>query len=259
MEHAGHARALLFLSATADYLGDVAGADKTARHGLAAAVELEDPGLLSAGGAARGRVDEARASRSKSWIAAGSSTGTGCRLLGRWVLGFVALSADAPAEALDALEGLPETMERQGIGDPGRTPVLPDVVEALVAVGRLEEAETVLAGLEAQGSALTGGGRCSWQVRRCCGWESAVVLLRCSRGAKAVFAELGAELWLARAVSELRRANPRRRRDRGLTSAERRVAALVAAGRTNREVAVQHRRGSRSRPTPDRNPRVDSP
>ena len=46
-------------------------------------------------------------------------------------------------------------------------------------------------------------------------------------------------LWLERAEDELRRASPRPRRDRELTSAESRVAALVAEGRTNREVAAQ--------------------
>jgi DNA-binding NarL/FixJ family response regulator len=57
--------------------------------------------------------------------------------------------------------------------------------------------------------------------------------------AKAVFVELGAKLWVERAEQELRRASPRPRRDRELTSAERRVAALVAAGKTNREAAAQ--------------------
>jgi DNA-binding CsgD family transcriptional regulator len=57
--------------------------------------------------------------------------------------------------------------------------------------------------------------------------------------AKEIFAALGAPLWLARAEKELRRASPRPRRHYELTSAERRVAALVAAGRTNREVAAQ--------------------
>ena len=59
------------------------------------------------------------------------------------------------------------------------------------------------------------------------------------KAARRVFSELGAELWVERAERELRRASPRPRRDRELTSAERRVAALVAAGRTNREVAAQ--------------------
>jgi DNA-binding NarL/FixJ family response regulator len=57
--------------------------------------------------------------------------------------------------------------------------------------------------------------------------------------AKEVFARLGAALWVERAGTELRRANPRPRRDRELTSAERRVAALVASGLKNREVAAQ--------------------
>jgi DNA-binding NarL/FixJ family response regulator len=54
-----------------------------------------------------------------------------------------------------------------------------------------------------------------------------------------ILTELGAPLWLERAEDELRRASPRPRRDRELTSAERRVAALVTAGQTNREVAAQ--------------------
>ena len=57
--------------------------------------------------------------------------------------------------------------------------------------------------------------------------------------AKEIFAQLGARLWVDRADTQLRRARPRPRRDRELTSAERRVAALVASGKTNREVASQ--------------------
>ena len=51
--------------------------------------------------------------------------------------------------------------------------------------------------------------------------------------------ELGATLWLRQAEDELRRASPRPRHDRELTSAELRVAALVAQGHTNRAVAAQ--------------------
>jgi DNA-binding CsgD family transcriptional regulator len=61
-------------------------------------------------------------------------------------------------------------------------------------------------------------------------------------GAATVFGELGAPLWLDRAERELRRASPTSRKDRDrdeLTPAEKRVAALVAAGRANKEVAAE--------------------
>ena len=46
-------------------------------------------------------------------------------------------------------------------------------------------------------------------------------------------------MWVQQAEKELRRARPRPRRDGELTNAERQVAALVAEGRANREVAAQ--------------------
>ena len=54
-----------------------------------------------------------------------------------------------------------------------------------------------------------------------------------------IFGELGTPAWQERTDAELRRAYPRQRRDSVLTSAEEHVAALVASGRTNREVAAQ--------------------
>jgi DNA-binding CsgD family transcriptional regulator len=51
------------------------------------------------------------------------------------------------------------------------------------------------------------------------------------------FEQVGASTWAARAATELGRIPGRTRID-GLTPAERRVATLVAAGRTNREVAA---------------------
>jgi DNA-binding CsgD family transcriptional regulator len=51
------------------------------------------------------------------------------------------------------------------------------------------------------------------------------------------FEELGAAAWAEKARSELGRIGGRQREE-GLTPAERRVAALVAEGRTNREVAA---------------------
>jgi DNA-binding CsgD family transcriptional regulator len=51
------------------------------------------------------------------------------------------------------------------------------------------------------------------------------------------FGQLGAATWVEKARSELGRIGGRKREE-GLTAAERRVAALVAEGRTNREVAA---------------------
>ena len=53
------------------------------------------------------------------------------------------------------------------------------------------------------------------------------------------FLALGAFRWKDRTDQELRRARPRPRADDVLTTAEGRVATLVVAGRTNREVAAQ--------------------
>ena len=55
--------------------------------------------------------------------------------------------------------------------------------------------------------------------------------------ALAEFEQLGAASWIEKARAELGRIGGRTREE-GLTAAERRVAALVAEGRTNREVAA---------------------
>jgi DNA-binding NarL/FixJ family response regulator len=60
-----------------------------------------------------------------------------------------------------------------------------------------------------------------------------------------VFEECGAAPYVEKARAELGRLGGRRREE-GLTSAERRVAALVARGRTNREVAAELFLGERT-------------
>ena len=54
----------------------------------------------------------------------------------------------------------------------------------------------------------------------------------------AIFDRIGAELWAERAQAELARISGRAATPGALTPAEERVAALVAEGRTNREVAA---------------------
>jgi len=72
----------------------------------------------------------------------------------RWVLGFLELSLDQPDRAYELLGPLPDGLEALGVGEPGLIPVVPDVVEALVALGRLEVAETMVRRFEEQAAAL---------------------------------------------------------------------------------------------------------
>jgi DNA-binding CsgD family transcriptional regulator len=57
--------------------------------------------------------------------------------------------------------------------------------------------------------------------------------------ARAMFGDLGAPLWEARALAELQRVPVRRGAPAALTPTEQRVAELAASGRTNREVAKE--------------------
>jgi tetratricopeptide (TPR) repeat protein len=201
----------------------------------------------------------------------------------RWVLGFLELSLDQPERAYELLGSLPDELEALGVGEPGLIPVVPDVVEALVALGRLEVAETMVRRFEEQAAALQHRwaipaahrcralillGRGEAQAALVSAEEAvagfALVGFPLDRGrsllvagdalrrlgerrraadkfreAATVFSRLGAALWLERAGRELRRANPRPRKDRALTGSESRVAVLVASGLTNKEVAGQ--------------------
>jgi DNA-binding NarL/FixJ family response regulator len=64
--------------------------------------------------------------------------------------------------------------------------------------------------------------------------------------ARLMFARLGAAPWAQRAEAELARLGTTRAAGQELTSAERQVAGLVAAGRTNREVAAELYMGLRT-------------
>jgi DNA-binding CsgD family transcriptional regulator len=165
--------------------------------------------------------------------------------------------------------------------NPHMRPWTPDHVEALLELGRIDEASRVLGVWEADATAL-GRPRVFAHVTRCRGLiaaaegrvDDATLLLEeaieeheqladpFARGrgllalgvarrrqrqktaartaledARATFLRLGATTWAERARAELGQIGGRTRAD-GLTGAERRVAALVAQGRTNREVAA---------------------
>jgi DNA-binding NarL/FixJ family response regulator len=172
-------------------------------------------------------------------------------------------------------------LARSGIGHPTAAAAAPDEIEALVELGAIGEAESLVAELDAHVS-RTGRPRAAAAAARCRALvltargeiEPAVAsaqaalatpaaeseplehgrallvlgsaLLRGNRrraardafrSALAVFEGIGARLWAARCRAELSRIGGRASYGDELTPSQRRVADLVAAGRSNPEVA----------------------
>ena len=168
-----------------------------------------------------------------------------------------------------------------GVREPAYFRIVPDEVEALVALGRLDEAEALLAPFEDAGRnldrawAMATGARCRALVFAARGdlqgasaaadeavrhhdrlplpFELGRTLLvrgavqrRAKRKREArdtltqaleIFEGLGAAAWAERTRAELARIGGRAASSVDLTPTEARVAELVAAGGTNREVA----------------------
>ena len=203
-------------------------------------------------------------------------------ILASSALGLLELSLGRPEATHDVLGPLVERLEQGGVREPGSARFIPDEIEALIALGRLEEAETLLVRLERRAgrldrvSALAAAGRCRGLLHASRGdlpaalealeralaehqrlpmpFEQARTLLvlgatrrrakmkRAARealeGSLATFDELGARLWAERARAELARIGGRRPPTGDLTPTERRIAELVAEGRTDKEIAA---------------------
>jgi DNA-binding CsgD family transcriptional regulator len=69
-------------------------------------------------------------------------------LLNRLPLGVVLLSAGDPEGAVECLEPLFALVVERSLNDPGEFPFVPDLIEALVALGRLDDAGDALEWLE---------------------------------------------------------------------------------------------------------------
>jgi DNA-binding CsgD family transcriptional regulator len=205
------------------------------------------------------------------------------------VPGLVALWSGDAATAADCLGKADRQAKALGWGAPDARPWTADYAEALLELGRVDEAVQLIDLWEADAAGL-GRGRVLAHVTRCRGLVAAArgtvdeavsfleqaiarqdevgdafgrarallvlgtVLRRGRRkrpareavhAALAGFEQLGAATWIERARAELGRIGGRTREE-GLTAAERRVADLVAAGRTNREVAAQLFLGQRT-------------
>jgi DNA-binding NarL/FixJ family response regulator len=203
-------------------------------------------------------------------------------ILGQWSRGFLELSLGNAAGADTNLRPLVEKAAAAGMRGPGATAFVRDEIEALVALGRTEDAESLLRHVEDDAqrldhaSALAAAARCRGLLHAARGdaeaairsFESAVaqherVLTPFDRArtlfelgsthrraknkraardtleeALDVFERLGARLWSERTRGELNRIGGRAPSRGELTPTEERVAALVAEGRTNRQVAA---------------------
>jgi DNA-binding CsgD family transcriptional regulator len=196
-------------------------------------------------------------------------------------LGFLELSLGRPAEAEAHLSRAIELERAMGVREPAYFRIVPDEVEALVALGRLDDAEALLVPFEEAGRnldrawAIATGARCRALVLAARGdlagastaadeavqqhdrvplpFELGRTLLvrgtverRAKRKREArdtltkaleIFDGLGAALWADKTRAELARIGGRAPSSLDLTPTEGKVAALVAAGSTNREVA----------------------
>jgi DNA-binding NarL/FixJ family response regulator len=194
-------------------------------------------------------------------------------------LGFLELSLGRAAAAHAVLEPL---ITRSGLGNPWAEAAAADEIEALLGMGKIADAEALLAAFAAQAE-RTHHPRASAAVARSAALAAAtrddldealrhadravelavpseplehgralLVLGLVARRAKrrrvarealesalAVFDALPAPLWAQRAHAALERIGGRRRSAGELTPSERRVADLVQAGKTNREIATE--------------------
>ncbi len=116
--------------------------------------------------ASLGLEAEARADADRALTLAGEHSAAVARIHSVWALGLLELSLGRPAEVVHVLSRERQRLLAAGVGEPGAVPFVADEIEALVAVGRIEEAATLLDWLEERGralnraSALAAAGRC---------------------------------------------------------------------------------------------------
>jgi DNA-binding CsgD family transcriptional regulator len=152
--------------------------------------------------------------------------------------GIAALFAQEPERAADALGGVWEHTQREGVADPGAFPVAGDLAEALVWLGRIAEADVVTGRLRDLGErqehpwARATVSRCAAMTRLASGYDERAAA-RLADAADS-YGELGLRfdrarslLWLGRAA---RRARKRAAARRALETASAEFEALGSPG-----------------------------
>jgi DNA-binding NarL/FixJ family response regulator len=137
-------------------------------------------------------------------------------------LGVAALLAGQPERAAEALGPVWEHARREGINDPGAFPAAPDLVEALIALGRLTEAAAVtsrlreLAGSQHHPWGLATADRCASAIALASGYDDDAAAQLAA--AASVLGELGLAfdcarslLWLGQAARRARKRSVARR------------------------------------------------
>jgi DNA-binding CsgD family transcriptional regulator len=270
-------------------LGELGSALERAREGRQAAHQSGQHTLIAYNLALEGFVEAQRGAREEAKAAAfealervPATGGRPAELVAREALGHLELALCTPEAAAAHLAPAVAFARRECIAEPAAVRFVSDQVEALIEVGRREDATELLGWYEGnarrlgRASALASCGRCRGLLAAQDGdldaavssygealeWHGQVplpldrgrtllALGAAQRRAKhrreareildealATFERIGAELWAERARAELRRISGRAPSSGELTPAEERVAALVAEGKTNREVAA---------------------
>ena len=238
--------------------------------------------LRSLADAITGEMVPGREGAQRALALADRTSGRPAEHFARAALGLLELSAGRADEACRALEPLVDFLRRERITEHGTARVVPDQVEALVALGELDTATELLAWYEGNArrlgrrSAIGAAERCSGLLAAAAGdvdgalarlqlaWElHADVPIPLERGrtalalgatrrrarmkrparealeqALAIFEQLGARPWVEKARAELARIGGRPAATGELTQTERRIAALVAEGRSNKQIAA---------------------
>jgi DNA-binding CsgD family transcriptional regulator len=269
-------------------LADLEQAGQLAREGKDTADQSGQP-LLAAYNLAvaalacaqQGRADHARENVARALEIVPTGNGE-VGVIAAAALGHLALALGRPSDVVAHLEPTVTFVRTEAIVEPGAIRFVVDQVEALVELGRRDEAVELLEWYEAnarrleRSSALASCARCRGLLAARGGdldaalaafeealeWHAQVELpldrgrtllalgvtqrrLKRRREARAtleqaleLFEEIGAELWAERTRAELKRISGRAATPGALTPAEERVAALVAEGKTNKEVAA---------------------